>query len=71
VSQVGGLDLDLGEIDILLRDCGSGKQQSGARKRGVRNMSHASSPLCGDEARDSEKREWLPPTGTSEAGFRS
>ena len=25
VAEVGGLDLDLGEIDVLLRDCGSGE----------------------------------------------
>jgi hypothetical protein len=40
VAQVGGLDLDLGEIDALLRDCGSGEQHGRARERGKRDTCH-------------------------------
>ena len=40
VAEIGGLDLDLGEIDVLLRECGSGEQHGCARKRGKCDAFH-------------------------------
>ena len=41
VAQVGGLDLDLGEVDVLLSKCGSGSKQHGrARERGKCDTCH-------------------------------
>jgi hypothetical protein len=51
VPQVGGLDLDLGEIDVLLRGGGSGKQNGGARKSSKRDTCHDWSPFCDDMTR--------------------
>jgi hypothetical protein len=31
IAEVGGLDLDFGEVDILLRKCGTGKKHGDTR----------------------------------------